>query len=129
MANKEQDKKKKKKAKPKKYYAIKEGKNGVKNKIVRTWAECQKIVLGYPSVYKSFLTEEEALKYLDTVEVKKVQEQMKKGIEAKKQIKATTKALHMRLDKELMESFEAKCKQLELTPEQAIKGMIEEWIY
>lgn len=122
------DNKFKKKSKPQKYYAIKEGKNGIKNKIVRTWAECQKIVLGYPSVYKSFVTKEEALKYLDTVEVEKVKEQMTKGMEAKKKIKATTKAIHMRLDKKLVEDFEAKCERLELTPERAIKGMIEEWL-
>lgn len=45
------------KNKRKKYYAIKEGK-GVKNIIVRSWDECVKLVLGYNSVYKSFLTEE-----------------------------------------------------------------------
>ena len=46
------------KKKKQKYYAIKEGK-GVKNKIVRTWTECKKLVLGYPSIYKSFYTEED----------------------------------------------------------------------
>ena len=44
--------------KKQKYYAIKEGK-GVKNKIVRTWTECKELVLGYPSIYKSFYTEED----------------------------------------------------------------------
>ena len=43
------------KKKKQKYYAIKEGK-GVKNKIVRTWSECKELVLGYPSIYKSFYT-------------------------------------------------------------------------
>lgn len=47
-----------------KYYAIKEG-NGVKDKIVRTRDECEKFVKSYPSVYKSFLTEDKALKYLN----------------------------------------------------------------
>ena len=46
------------KKKKQKYYAIKEGK-GVKNKIVRTWTECKELVLGYPSIYKSFYTEED----------------------------------------------------------------------
>ena len=46
------------KNKKQKYYAIKEGK-GVKNKIVRTWSECKELVLGYPSIYKSFYTEED----------------------------------------------------------------------
>ena len=51
------------KKKKQKYYAIKEGK-GVKNKIVRTWSECKELLLGYPSIYKTFYTEEEAIKFL-----------------------------------------------------------------
>ena len=27
--------------------------------IVRTWSECKELVLGYPSIYKSFYTEED----------------------------------------------------------------------
>lgn len=46
----------KKKAKIK-FYVIKEG-IGVKDIIVTSWDECSKFVLGYNSVYKSFLTEE-----------------------------------------------------------------------
>ena len=57
------------KKKKQKYYAIKEGK-GVKNKIVRTWSECKELVLGYPSIYKSFSTEEEARKMLENGEIK-----------------------------------------------------------
>lgn len=64
----------------KKYYAIKEGK-GVKDKIVNTWGECQKLVLGYNAVYKSFKTKDEAMEYLGNVNVVKVKEQTKKGIE------------------------------------------------
>ena len=59
---------KKKKSKPKKFYAIKEG-IGVKDIIVRSWDECSKLVLGYNAVYKSFLPEDEAKKYLEIVDV------------------------------------------------------------
>lgn len=121
--------KKAKKPKPQKYYAIKVGKNGFKDTIVRTWAECKEIVLGYDSVYKSFLTEKEALDYLNTVDVKYVQKHMKIGIEKRKKVKATTKPLHMRLDKDLMEDFEEKCTRLDLTPQKALEGMIKEWLY
>lgn len=39
----------------KNFYAIKKGKNNVKNKIVSTWEECQKLVSGVPSAkYKGF---------------------------------------------------------------------------
>lgn len=49
--------------KKKKYYAIKLGK-GVIDKIVDNWEECEKLVVGYPSVYKSFKSKKEAKSYL-----------------------------------------------------------------
>ena len=49
------------KKKKQKYYAIKVGK-GVKDKIVRSWGECKELVLGYPSIYKSFSTEVQAIR-------------------------------------------------------------------
>lgn len=110
-----------------KYYAIKEGK-GVKDKIVNTWAECSKLVLGYPAVYKSFKTKDEAMKYLGTVNVEKVKEQTQKGMELKKKQKATTKMLSVRLDRELVEDFEKKCNEIGLSKEIILKGMLEEWL-
>ena len=74
------------KKKKTKYYAIKEGK-GVKDLIVNTWEECSKLVLGYNSVYKSFLTKEEAERYLKGVNVAKMKEKAIKGMEAKKRQK------------------------------------------
>ncbi|WP_425306079.1 viroplasmin family protein [Clostridium neonatale] len=47
-----------------KYYAIKKG-NGVTNKIVETWEECKVLVLGYPAIYKSFKTKDEAMNIWD----------------------------------------------------------------
>ncbi|CUU51197.1 RNase H1/viroplasmin domain-containing protein [Clostridium beijerinckii] len=106
-----------------KYYAIKEGK-GVKDKIVNSWTECQKLVLGYPAVYKSFRTKDEAMEYLGTVNVIKVKEQSIKGMESKKKLKATTKVLTVRLDKDLLERFDSKCENIGLTKEIILKGMI-----
>lgn len=57
---------KKKKVKLKKYYAIKKGK-GVQDLIVESWDVCSKLVLGYDSTYKSFLTREEAELFLKNV--------------------------------------------------------------
>ena len=74
------------KKKKQKYYAIKEGK-GVKNKIVRTWTECKELVLGYPSIYKSFSTEEEARKYLNGIKDKDIpviQDKVKINIQSSK---------------------------------------------
>lgn len=115
------------KPKLKKYYAIKEGK-GIKDKIVRSWAECEKLVKGYPAVYKSFKTEEEALKYLGTVNAEKVKEQTKKGIEIRKKQKATTRILSVRLNKDLVIDFEEKCKEMNIPKEIILKGMLEEWL-
>ena len=110
-----------------KYYAIKEGK-GVKDIIVRSWAECEKLVKGYPSVYKSFKTEEEALEYLNTVNTELVKEQAKKGMEATKKKRATTRVLSVRLDKDLVIKFEEKCQAMNMTKELVLKGMLEEWL-
>lgn len=116
------------KKKKTKYYAIKEGK-GVKDLIVNTWEECSKLVLGYNSVYKSFLTKEEAERYLKGVNVAKMKEKAIKGMEAKKRQKATTKVISVRIDKNLYDDFLEKCSKLELTKEKVIKEMIEEWLY
>lgn len=110
-----------------KYYAIKQGR-GVENKIVRTWEECKELVHGYPAVYKSFKTEEEALDYLEVVDVKKVKEQTQKGMARKKKIKATTRAISIRIDKELYNDFIEKCERMDMDKDTVIKNMILEWV-
>lgn len=117
----------KSKTKKNKYYAIKEGK-GVKNIIVRSWDECSVLVLGYNAVYKSFPTEEEALDYLNKVDIQKVKEQTKKGIEYKKIKKKTTRSFSIRLDKKLYDDFISKCDEIGLSKEKIIESMIKEWI-
>ena len=48
----------------KKYYAIAKGKSGIP-KIVETWTECQKEVIGCKGAkYKSFTSKEEAEKFI-----------------------------------------------------------------
>ena len=116
----------KKKAKSK-FYAIKDG-IGVKDIIVISWSECSKLVLGYNSVYKSFFTEEEAKKYLDNVDVERVREQAKKGMEQKKIKKETTRSLTIRLPKETYKDFEEKCSNLDLDINKPIFRLIYEWL-
>lgn len=112
----------------KNYYAIKKGK-GVENKIVTSWSECEKLTKGCPSLYKGFMTKEEAVKYLETVNVEVAMEKVKKGIENTKKVKATTKTIPaMRLDAELVESFNKKCKESGLTDKQAIESLLKEWV-
>ena len=58
------------------YYAIKIG-NGVKDKIVPTWEECKKYVIGYPSVYKGFKDKKEAEKYLKNLTSEQIEIELK----------------------------------------------------
>ena len=116
-----------------KYYAIKEGK-GVKNKIVRTWSECKELVLGYPSIYKSFYTEEEALEYLKAIkDVDKTLEENNKAMEYNKIKKKGTVSVAnflkgVRIDKTIAEEFEAKCKDLNISKEKILNELIKEWV-
>lgn len=112
----------------KNYYAIKKGK-GVENKIVTSWEECEKLVKGCPALYKGFKTKDEALKYLETVNVEVAVEKVKKGMEHTKKVKATTKTIPaMRFDKELVEQFNKKCKEMDITDKQAIESLLKEWV-
>lgn len=115
------------KPKEKKYYAIKKGK-GVKDKIIDTWEECSKLVLGYSSVYKSFATLEEAEKYLGTVNVEKVREQTTFVREKKKKVKATTSLVQARVPKELYARFEEKCNEYGWEIGEGIIKLMEEWL-
>ena len=113
-----------------KYYAIKEGK-GVKNKIVMSWNECKEIVLGYPSIYKSFKTEEEAIRYLNDIKDKDVpviKEKVKASIKAKKERKATTRAISFRIPTEIYNEFINKVEETGLDKDKILLEMIKEWI-
>lgn len=115
--------------KTKKYYAIKKGIN-TENKIVRTWSECEKLVKGYPAIYKSFKSEEEAKEYLGSIQnIEKKQEENKKAMEFNKKRKKNTVSLSgIRIKKELYAELEAKCKEYNWNIEFAIKKLIEEWV-
>ncbi|MGL4452500.1 MAG: viroplasmin family protein [Sarcina sp.] len=117
------------KTKKQKYYAIKKG-IGVTDKIVTSWDECKKLVLGYPSVYKSFLTLVEAQAYLNNIkDVSKVLEHNKKAMEKSITRKKTTKPLSgIRIPSELFDDFEKKCSEFNLSKEIIIENLITEWV-
>ncbi len=102
------------KKKAKKWYAIKNGK-GVQNKILTSWTECEKLVKGYPAIYKSFKSEEEAKQYLFDIkdsDIPEVRNFYKKGREYKEKRKATTRPLNgVRIPKELFEILEQKAER------------------
>lgn len=106
-----------------KYYAIKVGK-GVTDKIVDTWAECEPLVLGYPSVYKSFKTHEEAQTYLKTVDAEKIIDKRRRV----KNFNADKEVLTVRLDRNLAQKYIDKCKELNLEEDSILRNMIQEWV-
>ena len=105
---------KKAKVKVPKWYAIKDGKN-VKNIIVTSWDECKVLVLGRNSIYKSFLSEEEAKRYLNKIDdrdVQRIKDRTAKMIVKSKERKSTTKPLNgLRIPSELYEIIEAKAER------------------
>lgn len=107
-----------------KFYAIKVGK-GTENKIVTTWKECEALVNGYPSVYKSFKTKEEAEIYLKEVVVAKVIKQT----EYKRKVKATTMLTpQIKIKSELVERFNKKCEEIGLSDRTILESLIKEWL-
>ena len=118
------------KKKKQKYYAIKEGK-GVKNKIVRTWSECKELVLGYPSIYKSFYTEEEAIKFLGGIndkDIPAIKEKIKVNIQSSKKRRSSTKAINFRVPNEVYNEFIKKVDEAGLDRDKILLEMIKEWI-
>lgn len=124
----------KKKSVSKKYYAIKVGKNTT-NKIVTTWSECKAIVHGYPSIYKSFQTKEEALEYLGSIkDVNKKLENISKAIENKKSKRSNTVAITnlfkgVRIDKTMADDFINKCTEFDTTADKMLIELIKDWTY
>ena len=120
-------------AKQQKYYAIKVGK-GVKDKIVTSWSECEALVKGYQSVYKSFKTEEEALEYLKAIkDTDKKLEENNKAMEYNKAKKKGTVSVAnllkgVRIDKVIAEEFESKCNDLNISKEKILNELIKEWV-
>lgn len=109
-----------------KYYAVKVGKN-VENEIFTSWTVCKEVVLGFPSVYKSFPTMEEAEQYLESKSnIEKLQKQVVYGIEANRKAKENTSTLNLRIDKEVYKSFHAKCKEMDIEPRKAIENLFKE---
>ena len=111
----------------KKYYAIKLGKN-VTDKIVTSWKTCKPLVIGCPSVFRSFTIKEDAEQYLKTVNKAKVLEIKAKSMEKKKVIKATTRTIQTRIPKDIYAEFLCKCEEMEFSTDTVILKLIKEWI-
>lgn len=117
--------------KVKKFYAIKDGK-GVKNKIVNSWEECKELVHGYPAIYKSFITKDEAEVYLDNIKDKEIEGIREKNSEAReyktKRKRSTTYLKGIRLENNLYNEFEEKCEKMGYKQEKIISLLIKEWL-
>lgn len=117
-----------------KYYAIKRGK-GVENKIVRSWEECKSLVEHYPSIYKSFKTEKEALQYLESItDINKKLTSIDKAIKHKKAKKSNTISVAnlfkgVRIDNSLADDFISKCEEFNTSKEKMLIELIKDWTY
>ena len=103
----------------------------VKNKIVRTWSECKELLLGYPSIYKTFYTEEEAIKFLGGIndkDIPAIKEKIKVNIQSSKRRRSSTKAINFRVPNEVYNEFIKKVDETGLDRDKILLEMIKEWI-
>lgn len=119
----------------KKFYAIKKG-NGVENKIVSTWEECKSLVEGYHSEFKSFKTEEDALKYLGIKNKrnknnKKTNKKSDNGIvNIKIQNKEDkSSSFKVQISDELYNDFMKKCIEKHLSKDMILAFIMNQWTY
>lgn len=120
----------------KNFYAIKKGKNNVKNKIVSTWEECQKLVSGVPSAkYKGFKELEEAEIYLGLRKKEPTDDEIilmpkvdNDKIQKRKSKKRNSEILEVEIPKDLYNIFSNKCNKLGCSENDIIKDMIKEWL-
>lgn len=121
-----------------KFYAIKKG-NGVENKIVLSWEECKSIVDGYPSEFKSFKTEEDALNYLVIKKPKsknksktKKQNNKKESSVINLQIQnksSKNKNFKVQISDELYNDFINKCLEKHLSKDMILGFIMNQWTY
>lgn len=121
-----------------KFYAIKKG-NGVENKIVSSWDECKAIVDGYHSEFKSFKTEEDALKYLGIEKPKSKNKKNKSSessssdnevINLQVQNKSSKKKnFKVQISAELYNDFIDKCVEKHLSKDMILAFIINQWTY
>lgn len=119
-----------------KFYAIKKG-NGVENKIVLSWEECKSIVDGYPSEFKSFKTEEDALNYLGIKKTKSKNKNKKQNnkkesgvINLQIQNKSSkNKNFKVQISDELYNDFINKCLEKHLSKDMILGFIMNQWTY
>jgi len=113
-----------------KFYAIKKG-NGVENKIVSTWNECKKLVEGYHSEFKSFKTEEDALKYLGVKKQKQVNKKPNNGIVGLQVQNKSNKnnSFKVQISDELYNDFIKKCTQKHISKDMILAFIMNQWTY
>lgn len=136
-----------KKPKPKKWYAVKKA-GDITDTIYETWDECKKVVEGHNSIFKSFFSKEEAIYYLDSVNLeeelakKDFALKMKNNIryDIKHEIKNTeriskynalkdTNTLEISLSNEMKDALLKKCKETGLTIDMVVKYALSQYLY
>ncbi len=82
----------------KKYYAIKEGRKS--NLIVESWTECKELTQGCRSIFKAFITKDEAEEYLrgDTVKVSEEKPMLRSSLNTSKRNKKSVAVINLSLN-------------------------------
>lgn len=120
----------------KNFYAIKKGKNNIKNKIVSSWKECEKLVSGVSSAqYKGFKELEEAEIYLGLRKKEPTNDEIiltpkidNEKVKKKKTKNRNSEVLEIEIPKDLYNIFSDKCNKLGYSENEIIKDMIKEWL-
>lgn len=113
----------------KKFYAI-HLINEKEDIVVKTWAECQKIIKGHNNMFKGFITEQEAREWLKgiTEEQEKKHDEIVAYQKEMKRIKKSQKEYRFLLDEKTSQLFQEKLKRMHHKADEVIKDFIKEYI-
>lgn len=99
--------------------------------IVKTWSECQKKTKGRANKFKGFTTEDEAQKWLASIDPKKAalhQKQTAKRMEAKKPLTGKV-SFSIKLERRAVSDLIKKAESLNMPVEFLMENLILEYLY
>lgn len=101
------------------------------NIIVKTWAECQKKTKGRANMFKGFITEDEAHKWLAEIDPKKEathQKQAERSKEAKKNPTGKV-SFSIKLERKAVSDLRKKAETFNMPVEFLVENLILEYLY
>lgn len=102
-----------------------------KDVIVDSWTECQELMKGHNNMFKGFMTEEEAKKWLGgiTGEQEDLHDQQVRDRREAKRIKDNQIEYRFVMDNELSEAFQKKLNGLHYSINRIMNEMVREYVY